>query len=133
MLRVAVIGAGNHSRANHLPALARYVSEHRGELELAALCDLRRDVAEEMSKAYGFTRAHTDMDEMLAGEKLDGCIAVTPVSVTARVAERVILAGVPLLMEKPPGATPAEAVEICALAERMLTKNPGLMELFSAT
>lgn len=118
MLRVAMIGAGNHSRQNHLPALARYVSEHPDELELAALCDLRRDLAEEMSRRYGFSRSYTDPEEMLAAEKLDGCVAVTPVPVTARVAERVILAGVPLLMEKPPGATLEEAEEIRALAER---------------
>ena len=37
MIKLVVLGAGNHSRRNHLPALARYVDEHPGEVELAEL------------------------------------------------------------------------------------------------
>jgi predicted dehydrogenase len=48
----------------------------------------------------------------------DGCVAVTPIPVTRQVASQVIESGVPLLMEKPPGATAAEARQIVELVRR---------------
>jgi predicted dehydrogenase len=118
MLKMVVVGAGSHSQENHLPSLARYVCEHPGQIELAGLCDLRREHAETMAAKYGFARAYADMDEMLREVRPDGCVAVMPIPVTREVAARVICAGVPLLMEKPPGATAAEAREIVELARR---------------
>jgi predicted dehydrogenase len=118
VLKLVVLGAGNHSQRNHLPALARYASAHPGEVALAGLCDLRQEHARAVAKAYGFGHAYADLDEMLRVEEPDGCIAVTPIAVTAEIAARVIRAGVPLLMEKPPGATLAEAQHLVELAER---------------
>ena len=118
MLKLVVIGAGSHSQRNHLPSLARYVALHPGQVELAGLCDLRRAHAEEMAARYGFSRVYVDLDEMLRVERPDGCVAVTPIPVTAQIAARVIEAGVPLLMEKPPGATADEAQQIVQLVER---------------
>ena len=115
MSKLVLLGAGNHSQGNHLPALARYVSQHPGEVELAGLCDLRREHAQEMAARYGFARVYVDLQEMLRVEQPDGCIAVTPIPVTAQIAEQVIRAGVPLLMEKPPGATVDEARGIADL------------------
>ena len=117
ILRVAVIGGGYHSREHHLPSLAKYVARYPGEVELAAFCDLRRDIAEGICREYGFGQFYTDIDEMLASENLDACIAVTPVSANASVAKTIVIAGVPLLMEKPPGSTPQEARELCEFAE----------------
>ena len=116
MLKIAVIGGGRHSRGNHLPSLARYVFHYPGEVELAAFCDLRREVAEDVSREYGFVQFYTDVEEMLAAESLNGCISVTPIAVTGSVARQIIAAGVPLLMEKPPGSTPEEASDICELS-----------------
>ena len=118
MLKLVLLGAGNHSQGNHLPSLARYVSEHPGEVELAGLCDLRKEHAEAMAERYGFARVYTDLENMLSGERPDGCIAVTPIPVTAGIATQVIRSGVPLLMEKPPGATLDEAREIVDLVEK---------------
>lgn len=118
MLKIAVIGGGDHSRKNHLPALAAFVSRNPGAVEFAAFCDLRCEVAESVGRQYGAGRVYTGVAEMLAGERLDGCIAVTPVQATAAVAQQVITAGIPLLMEKPPGATVQEARRVCALVKR---------------
>ena len=109
MIKIVVLGAGSHSQHNHLPALARYVSAHPGRVLLAGLCDLRVDHAKEMAAQYGFARAYSNLDEMLHVERPDGCIAVTPIPVTLEVASRIARAGVPLLIEKPPGATATEA------------------------
>jgi predicted dehydrogenase len=117
MLKIVLLGAGNHSRGNHLPALARYVAQHPGEVALAGLCDLRREYAEAAAREYGFARVYTDVDEMLRVEQPDGCVAVTPIPVTTEIAARVIRADVPLLMEKPPGANADEARQVVDLVE----------------
>lgn len=117
MIKLVVLGAGNHSRRNHLPALARYVAEHPGEIELAGLCDLNEGLATEMARRHGFARAYTDLDEMLHAEQPDGCVAITPIPATKEIAARVIRAEIPLLMEKPPGATLGEAREIVDLVK----------------
>lgn len=116
-LRVAVLGAGDHSQRNHLPALLEYASQHPGKVVLAALCDLRFEHAASLAKQYGFARVYANLDEMLAVECLDACIAVTPVDQTARLAARILEAGIPLLMEKPPGATLEEARQLSELAK----------------
>ena len=124
MLRVAVIGGGYHSREHHLPALARYVSQHPNEVELAAFCDLQRDVAGGLCREYGFGKSYADIDRMLASESLDACLTITPVSANASIAKRIIDAGIPLLMEKPPGSTQQEARELC---EFVADKNARVM------
>jgi myo-inositol 2-dehydrogenase / D-chiro-inositol 1-dehydrogenase len=111
--RIGFVGGGAHARANHLPAVQRVAAERAGEVELAAFCDLNAEVARSVAAEYGFGAAYTDVGGMLATERLDGCIAITPVAVTARVARQIIEAGVALVMEKPPGGNPAEAREIC--------------------
>lgn len=122
MLKLVVLGAGDHSQHNHLPALKRYAAEHPGEIELAALCDLRRPHAEALAAQYGFARVYTELDEMLRVERQAtqhvACVAVTPIPVTAQVASTIIRAGVPLLMEKPPGATVGEARAVVELVEK---------------
>jgi predicted dehydrogenase len=118
MLKIVIVGAGSHSQGNHLPSLARYARERPGQIELAGLCDLRHEHAIEMAAQYGFALAYVDLDEMLREVRPDGCVAVTPIPVTREIATRVIQAGVPLLMEKPPGATAAEARKIVELVRQ---------------
>ncbi len=116
-LKIAVIGAGAHSSQNHLPALARYQKLHPEALDLVALCDLRREHAEAQAAAFGFQRVYTAYQDMLSYEQPDGCIAVTPIPVTAQIAKNVMRRAIPLVMEKPPGATVNEAQQVCAIAE----------------
>jgi predicted dehydrogenase len=54
---------------------------------------------------------------MLENEEPDGCIAVTPVPITAEVAVTIMQMGVSLLMEKPPGASLEQARHVCAVVE----------------
>ncbi len=112
MIKLVVIGAGDHSRLNHLSALQRYILEHPGKVVLSALCDLRRDHAESVGRQYGFERTYVDIDEMLARESPDGCIAITPVPITRKITVRLLAEGMPLLIEKPPGANLADAEAI---------------------
>lgn len=114
-LKIALLGTGNHSRQNHLPALARYAAEHPAAIELTAVCDLRAASAQAAAAEYGFTRSYTDLNKMLAQEKPDGIIAVTPVEATLAIASKIIRAGIPLQMEKPPGANLAATRQIVDL------------------
>lgn len=118
MIRIVLLGAGNHSRQNHLPALARYVAEHPGQVKLAAVCDLDRERAKEAAQTFGFAHAYTALADMLRAERPDGCVAVTPIPATVDVAAEVIRAGVPLLMEKPPGADVEQARQLVDLVDR---------------
>jgi len=118
-LKLVVVGAGNHSQRNHLPAVARYASAHPGEIELAALCDLRLEHAQAMADTYGFAQAYADLDDMLCAERPDGCIAVTPIPATAQTAGHIAQTGVAVLMEKPPGATLQETRQLAKLVERI--------------
>jgi len=118
MLKIVLLGAGQHSQRFHLPALACYVSHYPGDIELTALCDLRQEHATAVAARFGFARVYTDLDEMLAKERPDGCIAITPWEATAPLAIRLIRTGIPLLMEKPMAVTLEEARAIVALAEK---------------
>jgi predicted dehydrogenase len=118
MQKIVIVGAGNHSQGNHLPSLARYVREHPGQVELAGLCDLRREHAVQMAAQYGFAQPYVGLDEMLREVQPDGCVAVTPIPGTREIGEQIIRAGVPLLMEKPPGATAAQARQIVELVHQ---------------
>jgi len=118
MIKVAVIGGGNHSSQNHLPALKHYLDLHPGELKLAAVCDLCQEIAQNVAQKFGFEHWYTNIVEMLKSEELDACLAITPISATADVAKHIILAGIPLLIEKPPGATVEEARLICDLVKK---------------
>ncbi len=115
-LKVAVIGAGWHSRTSHLPALALCAGEAPESIELTALCDLELELARKWAGEFGFGRVYGSAQEMLDAEDLDACIAVTPVALTAEFALDLIRRGIPSLIEKPPGRTVAEARSIAGAA-----------------
>lgn len=115
-LRLGVLGAGLHSQYCHGPAL-RAVAAARGSVQLAAVCDLDGERARNYAGAFGFARAYTDLDAMLASEALDGLVAVTPVALTLALAARLLPRGIPLLLEKPPGRSAGETAQLLALAE----------------
>ncbi len=106
MVRLGVLGAGSHSSSNHGPALQRCRDEQPERIELAAVCDLDVERARRYAARFGFARAYVDLERMVAAERLDGLVAVTPVEATAELAARIARLGVPLAIEKPPARTP---------------------------
>lgn len=115
MKKIGLIGGGNHSRHNHLPAIQRYHQEHPGAIELTSFCDISPAVAAETAAKFGFKQSFTSVESMLAESALDGVIAVTPLEITKQIAEQIIEAGIPMVIEKPPGKDLIEAREICEL------------------
>ena len=118
MIRVAMLGAGNHAALHHGPSLREAASRSPGEVELASVCDLDLERARRLQSQLGFASSYTDFREMLRREKPDAVVAVTPAAVTRAVVGELLEHGIPLLIENPPGRTPAEATELCELARR---------------
>lgn len=114
---LAVLGAGSHSTRNHGPALARCQRDDAFDVRLRAVCDLDAERAAAYADEFGFETTYTDYDAMLDAESLDGVVAVTPRERTRAIAGDLLSRGVPVVLEKPPGDTPAETRELLDLAE----------------
>ncbi len=124
MLKICLIGVGDWAAFVHGPALSRYATEHPGEVELAAVC-VRKNVerAQEFCRKFGFKRVYTDLDDMIDKERPNACWSVTPINATRHVAGRLLERGVPVLLEKPPGASLTEAKELAEISKRTGTPN----------
>jgi myo-inositol 2-dehydrogenase / D-chiro-inositol 1-dehydrogenase len=120
--RVCIVGCGDHSRTAHGPSLRSYAEEHP-DVELAACCDRDAARAESFRAGFGFGRAFTDMDEMLAAEKPHAVCVVVPPQACVALAERVLLAGAPLLLEKPPGMHGRDVARLARTAERRMVPH----------
>jgi predicted dehydrogenase len=108
MIRIGLIGCGEHSESGHAIPLARYRAAHSDELVLAAACDLRLERAREFCGKYGFLAAYQSADEMLRQESLDGCITVVPAEMISKLGIKLLKLGVPCVVEKPMGSSLAE-------------------------
>jgi predicted dehydrogenase len=115
-MKLCAIGCGAHAASSHGPAQALYASRHPG-VELAACCDLDRARAAAHRDRFGFTRDYADASEMLDAERPDAVVLVVSEDATCAMASRVLEAGYPLLLEKPPGRTVEELERMARAAE----------------
>lgn len=102
-IRMCVIGCGWIVQSNHGPALQ--ILAERGEVELAACCDLNPEYAQQVKKEFGFARTDTDLDVMLDRERPDAVLVAVPPEVACTIGKRVLSRGLPTLLEKPPADT----------------------------
>ncbi|HEV7893176.1 MAG TPA: Gfo/Idh/MocA family oxidoreductase [Pyrinomonadaceae bacterium] len=123
MIRIALVGCGEHSEGSHAAPLARYASEHPGAISLAAACDLNVARAEEFCRRFGFARAYSDLDELLIRESVDACVAVMPVERIAEVGAMLLGRGVPCVIEKPLGASLDEVERLARVARETGTPH----------
>jgi predicted dehydrogenase len=120
--RICEIGGGWMATQGHGPSYQRYAQENP-EVELAACCDISPEAAREFQQKFGFARYYTDIFEMLDKEKPDAVCLTVPVHLTADLAVRIMEAGYPVMMEKPPGLDSKEAMKIIDAAERTNMPN----------
>jgi len=117
MLRLGLIGCGEHAEGSHAVPLARYASEHPGEICLAAACDLQIERAEEFCRRYGFARSYSDFEMMLSKEHLDGCISVMPMHRIVEIGIKLLRMKVPCVIEKPLGISLTEVNHLLKVAK----------------
>lgn len=116
MLKIALIGCGEHSKGNHAVPLARYASRHAGEISLVAACDLTRSRAEEFCREHGFARAYTDVEKMFEDENIDACVSVMPMDRIAEVGIKLLERRIPCVIEKPLGTSIEEVERLARVA-----------------
>ena len=106
-IRLGLVGCGRIAQRGYAPALALTHG-----VELVAVADpvgeRRRTVAPDLP---GFESA----DALLRGIALDGIVAASPPDRHLADARAAVAAGVPVLVEKPPGVDSLEAAELAAL------------------
>ena len=120
--RICVIGCGDMATVGHGPSFQKYAREN-GEVCLAACCDLDQNKAEAFRDAFGFQHDYTDMDEMLRKEKPDAVSLIVPPAVTMDLTERLLRAGIPVILEKPPGLNKAQTLHLMDIAAQTGTPN----------
>lgn len=100
VIRLAVVGAGNQCTNSLMPGIP-YIPE----IELVAVCDLKRDLAERNARRFGARAAHTDVAEMLRQEAPDAVMVVGPPRMHEEVGLQVLEGGAHLFIEKPAAPT----------------------------
>jgi predicted dehydrogenase len=123
MIRLGLIGCGEHAETGHAVPLARYHASHPKKIELAAACDFRMERAQEFCKRYGFATAYNNADEMFKQAKLDGCIAVVPPEKIVEVGIDLLNRGIPSVIEKPLGTSLSEVEKLLEVSKNTNTFN----------
>lgn len=115
--KICLTGCGGMASGGHGPMLKKYAAIRPG-VELAACCDVNRERAEHFAAEFGFRRAFTDMEEMLETVRPDGAVLAVPIEHTMRLSVKTLERKIPLLTEKPPGATTEEGRAIAEAARK---------------
>jgi predicted dehydrogenase len=123
MIRLGLIGCGEHSEGGHAVPLARYNAAYPGEIELTAVCDLKLERARLFCDKYGFLHPYRDMNEMLTRQALDACIAVVPVEKIPEVGIQLLERRMPCVVEKPLGASLSDVQRLREAARVAGTPN----------
>jgi predicted dehydrogenase len=115
-IRVGIIGCGDVAHRWYLPALAGL----RETVEIVACCDAspgraERAIAAVVEWSPGAT-PYTELDRMLAGERLDAIFNLTPAPTHGDVTRSALEAGLHVFSEKPIASSVAEADELIAIA-----------------
>jgi predicted dehydrogenase len=117
---VAVLGGGDYTRSEIIPAL------RRGRFSLYAIANREPQIAALVGREYGFALATTDSERAIAELPAPGLVIVaTAHDSHARLACAAVKAGHRVFLEKPPTVTVEDVHE---LAE-MMQANPGAVEI----
>jgi predicted dehydrogenase len=123
MIRLALVGCGEHSQLSHATPLARYAALNPGDLQLVAACDLNLERARAFCSEFGFARAYSDLETMLSKESVDGCVCVVPMERIVDLAVMLLERKIPSVIEKPLGVTREESERLAEVARRTGTPH----------
>ena len=111
-ISVGIVGAGYISDY-HRAALAALK-----DVEIRAVCDLKRSAAERFAAAHGIEGVYDDLSTMLERESLDAVHVLTPPQAHIGPVKTCLEAGVDVLVEKPLAHTSAGCAELREAAEK---------------
>ena len=120
-LRIATIGVGPSGHARSSSHIDTIVKLH-DHYELCAFCDRSEQRLQEAGEAYGVKAQYTRLDSMLAQEKPDVVIRLTPKDSTVPLCLTVLEAGVHLINEIPIASTLPQADALIDAASRNQVK-----------
>jgi myo-inositol 2-dehydrogenase/D-chiro-inositol 1-dehydrogenase len=123
MIRLGLIGCGEHAETGHAVPLARYLAAHPGQVELTAACDVLLPRAQNFCSKYGFKNAYSSTSEMLDQVKIDGCVSVVPPAHIAEVGTNLLRMGIPCMVEKPLGTSLQEIASLVETAKSTHTRH----------
>lgn len=113
LLGIGILGAGPISQAAHFDATRK-----ARNAELVAICDAAEDLLQRAATIHQPQRTYTDFDAMLADPQVDAVIIGVADQFHVPLAQRALLAGKHVLVEKPLGVS----IEECeALHQTLLT------------
>ncbi|MDD2710916.1 MAG: Gfo/Idh/MocA family oxidoreductase [Verrucomicrobiae bacterium] len=111
--KLAFIGCGGFSTSCLYPTL-----QNIPEIDLVAVCDLKEELAKRNARNFGARSWYTDVEKMLATEKLDGIVVVGLPQMHYQMGKRCLDAGLPIYVEKPSANTYAEALDLAEYAQK---------------
>jgi len=117
-LRIALIGAGEWAREYHLPSLAVLANETA--IEIAGIWNRTRETAERVARQFSIQRVYGDLSDALNDEHLDCFVVLVNSNVLIEIVSKLLVRGLPIFTEKPPGKTYEEAL---LLAQRVSVPN----------
>lgn len=109
--RIGLVGIGWWASFNHIPAV-----KANPHADVVAICDLDEDRLRVAGEHFGIAARYTDLDRMLADERLDGLIVSTPHVAHTAPAIAALRAGAHVLVEKPMATTAADGRAIARAA-----------------
>lgn len=116
LLRIGILGAGPISQAAHFDATRK-----ARNAELVAICDAAEDLLQRAAAIHQPQRTYSDFDAMLADPQVDAVIIGVADQFHVPLAQRALLAGKHVLVEKPLGVN----VEECeALRQTVQNTKP---------
>ena len=111
-LAVGVVGVGSISQIAHLPALTKNTS-----VKLCGFCDVDREKAKTLARAYGVSVAATDITELVERGRCDAVIIAAPTCFHFPLARDALMSGAHVLLEMPPVAHLDEARALQEIAQ----------------
>ncbi|MDE0636982.1 MAG: Gfo/Idh/MocA family oxidoreductase [Candidatus Poribacteria bacterium] len=116
-LRVAVIGCGGRGRG-HMQIISEFE-----DTDLVAVCDLVESARNSAGDTFHVSKRYDTIEALLDNETLDAVFVATPAHLNGEAAAPCLERGVNTLLEKPPGMSVEETINLRDTAEKTGAKG----------
>ena len=116
-LRVAVIGCGGRGRG-HMQVLTKFE-----DTDLVAVCDPVENARNSAGDTFNVSKRYDTIEALLDNETLDAVFVATPAHLNAEAAAPCLERGVNTLLEKPPGMSVGETINLRDTAKKTGAKG----------